>query len=84
MCQMESSLFPIRGMITRIFWELSLASKENPLTCSIAVSREVHKFILTSLTGSLSFRTMDTLNPHSDNELNNNVSSLYIEIIDKN
>ena len=42
---MESSLFPIMGMITWIFWELSLASKENRL---IAVSREVH-FILTSL-----------------------------------
>ena len=43
---MESSLFPIMGMITWIFWELSLASKENRL---IAVSREVHNFILTSL-----------------------------------
>ena len=43
---MESSLFPIMGMITWIFWELSLASKENRL---IVVSREVHNFILTSL-----------------------------------
>ena len=47
--EMESSLFPITDMIPWIFWELSLASKENPLACPIAVSIEAHKFILTSL-----------------------------------
>ena len=31
--KMESSLFPITDMITWIFWELSLASKENSLAC---------------------------------------------------
>ena len=70
---MESSLFPIEDMITWIFWELSLASKENPLACPIAVSREAHKFALISLT-----------NPCSDDDKNNDVGSLYVEIIDKN
>ena len=51
--QMEFSLFPIMGMITWIFWELSFVSKENLLTCPTAVSREVHKTLLTSLAGSL-------------------------------
>ena len=37
------------GMITWIFWGLSLASKENSLVCLIAFSREAHNFILTSL-----------------------------------
>ena len=51
--EMESSLFPITDMITWIIWELLLASKENPLACPIAVSREAYKFILTSLTARL-------------------------------
>ena len=50
---MESSLFPITGMITWIFRELSLASKENPLACPIAVSSKALKFIMTTLTSSL-------------------------------
>ena len=41
--QMEFSLFPITGMITGIFLELTLASKENPLVFPIAVSREARK-----------------------------------------
>ena len=57
-------------MITWIFWELSLASKENPLACPIAVSREAHKFVLIS--------------PCSDDDKNNDAGSLYVEIIDKN
>ena len=52
-CEMESSLFPITDMITWIFWKLSLANKDNPLACPIAVSREAHKYILTSLTSCL-------------------------------
>ena len=50
---MESSLFPFTGMITWIFRELSLASKENPLACPIAVSRKALKFIVTTSTRSL-------------------------------
>ena len=46
--QMEFSLF--HG----IFFELTLASKENPLVFPIAVSREARKSILTFLTGSFS------------------------------
>ena len=68
---MESSLFPITDMITWIFWELSLASKENPLACPIAVSREVHKFLLISL-------TVRHLDPCSDDGKNNDVGSLYV------
>ena len=67
---MKSSLFPVTDMITWIFWELSLASKENPLACPIAVSREAHKFVLIS--------------PCSDDDKNNDAGSLYLEIIDKN
>ena len=67
---MKSSLFPVTDMITWIFWELSLASKENPLACPIAVSREAHKFVLIS--------------PCSDDDKNNDAGSLYVEIIDKN
>ena len=47
---MESFLFLNTEMITWIYGELSLASKENPLACPIAVSRGAHKFILISLT----------------------------------
>ena len=65
------------GHVTWIFWELSLASKENPLVFPIAVSREAHKFILISLTAR-------PLDPCSDNDINNDVGSFYVEIIDKN
>ena len=58
------------GHITCIFWELSSASKENPLVCPIAVSREAHKFILISLTAR-------PLDPCSDNDINNDVGSFY-------
>ena len=51
--EMESSLFPITKMTTWILWELSLAGKENPLACPIAVSGEAHKFLLISLTSRL-------------------------------
>ena len=68
--EMESTLFPITDMITWIIWELLLASKENPLACPIAVSREAHKFVLIS--------------PCSDDDKNNDAGSLYVEIIDKN
>ena len=69
---MESSLFLISDVITWIFWELSLASKENPLACPIAVSREARKYMLTS-----------TLDPCYDDDINN-VNSLYVAIMDKN
>ena len=36
--QMEFSLFPIMGMITWIFWELSFVSKENLLTCPTSLA----------------------------------------------
>ena len=65
------------GHVTWIFWELSLASKENPLVCPIAVSREAHKLLLISLTAR-------PLDPCSDNDINNDVGSFYVEIIDKN
>ena len=52
-CQMECSFFLIMGMITCIFWKLSMVSKENLLAFPIAVWREAHKFVLTSLTSSL-------------------------------
>ena len=74
---MVSSLFPITDMITWIFWELSLASKDNPLACPIAVLREAHNYVLISLTARPS-------DPYSDDDINNDVSSLYAEIIDKN
>ena len=80
---MASSLFPITGVITWMFRELSLASKENPLACSIAVSRKALKFIVTTSTSSL-FWTMDTLVFCSDDDINNDVSSLDVEIIEKN
>ena len=54
-------------MITWIFWELSLASKENPLACPIVVSREAHKFILIALTY-----------PCSDDDMNNNAGLLAL------
>ena len=61
-------------------WELSLASKENPLACPIAVSREARKTILSFLTGALLLGdgVMDTLDPSSDDDINNDVNSLYI------
>ena len=73
--EMESSLFPITDMITWIFWELSLASKDNPLACPIAVSRDAHNYVLISLTARPS-------DPYSDDDINNDVSSLYAEIYD--
>ena len=66
-----------------IFQELSLARNDNLRACPIAVSREAYKFVLTSLTGSC-FWTMLSLDPRSDDDVNSNVSSLYVEIIDKN
>lgn len=60
-------------MITWIFWELSLASKENPLVCPFAVSREFTTEV-----------QMESLESRSDDELNNDVNSLYVEGIDKN
>ena len=54
-----------------------MASKENPLACPIAVSREAHKFMLI-------FLTARPLDPCSDDDINNDVGSLYVEIIDKN
>ena len=74
---MESSLFPIAEMITWISWELSLGSKENPLACPIAVLGVAHNFILISLPAR-------PLDPCSDDDINNDVDSLYVEIIDKN
>ena len=81
--QMEFSLFPIIGMITGIFLELTLASKENPLVFPIAVSREAHKiFWLFWLV--LFPWMMHTLDPCFDDDINNDVNSLYVEIINKN
>ena len=68
--EMESSVVSDYGHITCIFWELSSASKENPLVCPIAVSREAHKFILISLTAR-------PLDPCSDNDINKDVGSFY-------
>ena len=47
---MSFSLFSITVMIAWVFWELSLANKENRLAYPTAVSREACE---TSLTGSL-------------------------------
>ena len=44
--EMQSCLSLITGMITWIFWELSLAYRENPLACLIAVSKERARFRL--------------------------------------
>ena len=82
--QTEFSLFQITGMITWIFWELSLASKRNPLACPIAVSREARNIILISLTSSLILDDGLTLDPCFDDDINNDVNSLYVEIIHKN
>ena len=54
-----------------------MASKENPLACPIAVSREAHKFMVI-------FLTARPLDPCSDDDINNDVGSLHVEIIDKN
>ena len=73
---MESNAdLPITGMITWIFNDLSLASKVNPLP--IAVLKEAHNFILISPTGSL------LLDDEYLGDINNDVSSLYVERIDR-
>lgn len=64
-------------MITWIFWELSLASKENPLVCPFTVSRDF-------MTEVLMESSMESLESRPDDELNNDANSLYVEVIDKN
>ena len=66
---MEFSLFPITGIITWIFWELSLANKENPLACPIAVSRGARK-ISDFFDRYSAFGRCLTLDPCFEDEIN--------------
>ena len=74
---MESSLFPITDMITWIFWEYCNWLAKRTIGWPIAVSREAHKFVLISPTA----RPLDSC---ADEDINNDVGSLDVEIIDKN
>ena len=68
-------------MSTWIFWELSLASKQNPLWPAWLQSQDKCTKLFGLRWRVLCSWTMNILVPCFDNDINDDVNSLYVEII---
>ena len=83
--QTEFPLFPITDMITWIFWQLTLAGKQDPLSCPSAGKSQVKRSRFRCFVWPVLCLWMkDTLDPRPDGDMKNNVDSLCVKIIDKN